>query len=102
MAGAAGSIVSAAIVAGALWLRGWSPARQVSEYFPACDSFAGGARDPAAWPDCISRTLFQQRLEIRPRALRLALGGLGGFAEAEIAVDEAEAVVIAGRDAGGL
>jgi Na+-driven multidrug efflux pump len=31
MAGAAGSIVSAAIVAGALWLRGWSPAGQVSK-----------------------------------------------------------------------
>jgi putative MATE family efflux protein len=31
MAGAAGSIVSAAIVAGALWLRGWSPARQASK-----------------------------------------------------------------------
>ena len=47
------------------------------------------------------RALFQQRLEIRPRALRFALGGLGGLAEAEIAVDEAEAVVIAGRHAGG-
>jgi putative MATE family efflux protein len=31
MAGAAGSIVSAAIVAGALWRRGWSPAGQVSK-----------------------------------------------------------------------
>ncbi len=31
MAGAAGSMVSAAIVAGALWLRGWSPGRQVSK-----------------------------------------------------------------------
>jgi hypothetical protein len=31
MAGAAGSIVSAAIVAGALWLRGWGPAGQVSK-----------------------------------------------------------------------
>jgi putative MATE family efflux protein len=31
MAGAAGSIVSAAIVAGALWLRGWGPAGPVSK-----------------------------------------------------------------------
>jgi hypothetical protein len=31
MAGAAGSIVSAAIVAGALWLGGWGPAGQVSK-----------------------------------------------------------------------
>jgi putative MATE family efflux protein len=31
MAGAAGSIVSAAIVAGALWLRGWGPAGKVSK-----------------------------------------------------------------------
>jgi hypothetical protein len=34
--------------------------------------------------------------------LRLAPGGLGGFAETEIAVDQAEAVVIAGRNAGGV
>src|SRR5438132_14087208 len=46
------------------------------------------------------RALFQERLEIRPRVLGFALGGFGGFAEAEIAVDEAEAVVIAGRHAG--
>jgi hypothetical protein len=32
---------------------------------------------------------LKQRLEISARALRLAPGGLGGFAEAEIAVDQA-------------
>jgi hypothetical protein len=45
---------------------------------------------------------LQQRLEIRPDALRFAFGGLGRLAETEIAVDQAEAVVIAGRNAGGL
>ena len=48
-----------------------------------------------------SRTLFQQRLEIRAGALRFVSGGLGGFAEAEIAVDQAQAIVIAGWNAGG-
>ena len=42
------------------------------------------------------RALVQQRLEIGARGLRFAFGGLGGFAEAEIAVNEPGAVMIFG------
>src|SRR5260221_10899130 len=48
-----------------------------------------------------SRSCFQQCPEIGARALRLASGGLGGFAEAEIAVNKPGAVMISGRDASG-
>src|SRR5437868_10653910 len=64
--------------------------------FACCRSRARGL----AGAGYLSRAFVQQRLEIRPCALRFALGGFGGLTEAEIAVDEAEAVVIAGRHAG--
>src|SRR5258705_11055862 len=44
---------------------------------------------------------FEQRLEIGARALCLDPRGLRRFAEAEIAVDQAGAMIISGRDAGG-
>src|ERR1700709_1325013 len=70
------------------------------------------ARGPVGWFIGISMktllflwrlsALVEQRLEIGARGLRLALGGFGGFAEAELAVNESGAMMILHRDAGGL